>query len=91
MTPAQIVWTKRGLEYGRAIVAMRKSGALKHVAYHSALDDVDIFLRAAIERIENGEEMHSVAHTQGIRNPDDVFTRLTQGKFGQTSTPEIRA
>lgn len=32
--------------------------------YNAALHDVETLLNASIERVENGDPMHSVAHTQ---------------------------
>lgn len=53
-----------GLKYAVSICEMRKSGSRKTRDHIAALDDVKVFLEAAIERTENGEEMGSTATTQ---------------------------
>lgn len=52
-----------GLKYALEIVANRRVGN-KHPAYIAALDDMEIFLNAAIERTEQGQPMHSTAEVQ---------------------------
>lgn len=36
----------------------------RHPAYLAALDDMKIFLEAALERTEEGDDMHSTASTE---------------------------
>lgn len=52
-----------GLRYAESIVANRRVGS-KTPDYLAALDDMEIFLRAAIERVENGETMNATAIAQ---------------------------
>lgn len=54
-----------GLEYALDIVRGRRGGLNRPPAYLAALDDIEIFLNASIERTKLGEEMYSVAVTQG--------------------------
>jgi hypothetical protein len=52
-----------GLRYALSIVKGRRV-LNRPVAYLVALDDIEIFLNAAIERVENGEPMYSTATVQ---------------------------
>jgi hypothetical protein len=49
-----------GLRYALLLVNGRRVLA-RHAAYLAACDEMEIFLAAAIERVENGGEMHSEA------------------------------
>jgi len=52
------------LKYAIYICEMRKSGSLKKEAYIVACDDIKLFLEAAIERLECGEQMESISICQ---------------------------
>lgn len=52
-----------GLKYALSIVEGRRF-LNRPPAYLAALDEIEIFLKAAIERVENGEEMRSTAVVQ---------------------------
>lgn len=52
-----------GLRYALALVEGRRV-LRRHPAYLAAIDDLELFLKASIERVENGETMHSEATTQ---------------------------
>ena len=41
-----------------------RRGTLRHVAWNAALDDLTVFLRAAIERVEAGQDMADSAQVQ---------------------------
>lgn len=51
------------LKYGVYVCETRK-GKFKYPAYNVACDEIKLFLEAAIERVENGEDMPSYATTQ---------------------------
>lgn len=59
MTPEQKA-TVDGLQYALRVVAGRRIPN-RPPPYLMALDEIEIFLKAAIERVENGEPMHSTA------------------------------
>lgn len=49
-----------GLQHAMLIVEGRR--VVNHTdSYKAALDDIQVFLEASIERVKNGEEMYSVA------------------------------
>jgi hypothetical protein len=52
-----------GLKYAMSIVANRKVRK-STPDYMAALGEIEVFLQAAIERVENGEPMQSTAQTQ---------------------------
>lgn len=52
-----------GLRYAMSIVSGRRLFN-RPPGYLAALDEIEIFLKASIERVENGEDMHSTAIVQ---------------------------
>lgn len=52
-----------GLRYALSIVEGRRI-LNRPTAYLVALDEIEIFLKAAIDRVERGEPMHSTAVVQ---------------------------
>lgn len=52
------------LKYGIYVCDTRK-GNFKKDGYNVACDDIKLFLQAAMERVEGGEDMYSYAYTQG--------------------------
>lgn len=53
-----------GLRYALSIAHSRKGILQRPPGYIAACDEIIIFLEAAIERVENGESMHSEAACQ---------------------------
>lgn len=63
MNADQKLGTIDGLNYALTIVANRR--VRKSTAdYLAALDEMEIFLKSAIERVENDETIYSTAQTQ---------------------------
>lgn len=62
MTPQQ-EGRLEGLRYALGIVKNRRT-LNRPLAYLAALQEMEIFLEASIERTENGEEMYSTATVQ---------------------------
>lgn len=55
--------TLEALRYALSVVEGRR--VLNRTRdYLAALDEIDLFLKASIERVENGEPMHSTATCQ---------------------------
>jgi len=52
-----------GLRYALILVEGRRV-LNRPAAYLAACDEMEIFLKAAIERVENGESLHSTSITQ---------------------------
>lgn len=55
-----------GLRYALSLVNGRRVLS-RHTAYLAACDEMELFIKASIERVENGEPMQSIAITQGAR------------------------
>lgn len=66
------------LDYAVAIIASKRLPN-RHPAYLAALDDIETSCLAAIERLENGEQMNPVAVVQ--RQPESRVANLSQEKL----------
>lgn len=62
--PPKQAGTLEGLRYALGIVKGRRGILSRPPAYLAAIDEIEIFLEAAIDRVERGESMHSVAEVQ---------------------------
>lgn len=60
---ADIKFQIEGLQYAIYICDCKRT-PLKSAAYNAACDEIKLSLEAAIERLENGEEMTAYAYTQ---------------------------
>lgn len=63
MSEDQCMGRLEGLNYALGIVRGRRVLS-RHPAYLAAIDEMEIFLMASIERVKNGEEMYSVSICQ---------------------------
>ncbi len=54
----------QGLLYGKSMIDMRRAGSRKTPDYLAGLNDIEIFLDAAVERVRMGLPMNDTADTQ---------------------------
>ena len=62
--PQNLAGQLEGLKHALYLIECRRGLLNRNSSYLAARDDMKIFLEAAIERVEMGENMYSVAYTQ---------------------------